>query len=215
MLSVDVQTAGGPFGGSAWKDEGNPNAKTEVDVASTRKRKRELKRLKNTASTVVDEQREVLDHAGKVLREARRQLGDYARSDVAPRFFEAYDSRVKPRVAQSVAAGRAAAYVGRNRLADDVIPAVAGTISSTLAVLEAAKDPRVRELVKKAEKKTKNYGKYAAKQVRPAKSGGPGKYVLAAFGVAAVAAVAYAAWQTLRADDDLWIEDVADVDPAV
>ncbi|TPW76737.1 DNA helicase [Schumannella sp. 10F1B-5-1] len=185
-------------------------------MASTRKRKRELKRLKNTAATVVDEQREVLDHAGKVLREARRQLGDYAKQDVAPRFAGAYESNIRPRVASGVAAGRAAAYVSRARIADDVIPAVAGTISSTLAVLEAAKDPRVREVVKKAGKKTKSYSKAASKQIRPAKSsGGPGKYILAAFGIAAVAAVAYAAWQTLRADDDLWIEDVADVDPAV
>jgi hypothetical protein len=29
--------------------------------------------------------------------------------------------------------------------------------------------------------------------------------------VVAVAGVAYAAWQTLRADENLWIEDLADV----
>jgi hypothetical protein len=36
---------------------------------------------------------------------------------------------------------------------------------------------------------------------------GPGRYIAVALGVLAVTAVAYAAYQTLRADDDLWVED--------
>ena len=53
----------------------------------------------------------------------------------------------------------------------------------------------------------------------PPKSAGPGRYILIGLGVVAVAGIAYAAWQTLRADDDLWIEDLdeigaADVDAA-
>ena len=36
---------------------------------------------------------------------------------------------------------------------------------------------------------------------------GAGRYILIGIGVVAAAAVAYAAWQTLRADDDLWVED--------
>ena len=39
------------------------------------------------------------------------------------------------------------------------------------------------------------------------KPAGPGRYILIGVGVVAFAAVAYAAWQTLRADDDLWIDD--------
>ncbi len=35
----------------------------------------------------------------------------------------------------------------------------------------------------------------------------PFVYVLMAVGALAVAAVGYAAWQTLRADDDLWVEE--------
>ncbi len=44
----------------------------------------------------------------------------------------------------------------------------------------------------------------------PPKSSGPGKYILIGLGVVAVAAIAYAAYQTLRADDDLWIDDEVD-----
>ena len=179
-------------------------------MGSSRKRQREFKKLKGTANAVVDEQREVLDHANRVLREARRQLSAYTREDVAPRVRGAYDARVKPTIAGSIAGARSAASVGRARIADDVIPAVSGAIGSTLAVLEASKDPRVREVVKKASKATKKYSKQASKSVKPKSSGGAGGYVLLAIGVVAAVAVAYAAWQTLRADDDLWIEDVAD-----
>jgi hypothetical protein len=183
-------------------------------MGSARKRKREFKKLKGTASAVIDEQREVLDHANKVLHEARRQLGNYAKDDVAPKFKGAYDEHLRPRVAGSLAGARAAATVGRARIADDVIPAVSGAIGSTLAVLEASKDPRVRDAVKKAGKATKKYSKQATKKVRPASSSsGPGKWILLSLGLAAVAAIGYAAWQTLRADDDLWIEDVADDAP--
>ena len=44
----------------------------------------------------------------------------------------------------------------------------------------------------------------------PKKSAGPGRYILIGLGVVATLGVAYAAWQTLRADDDLWIEDLGD-----
>jgi len=42
-------------------------------------------------------------------------------------------------------------------------------------------------------------------EVKP--SPGPGRYILIGLGVVAAAALAYVAWQTLRADDDLWVEE--------
>jgi len=41
----------------------------------------------------------------------------------------------------------------------------------------------------------------------PQKTSNPVVYVLMAIGALAVALIGYAAWQTLRADDDLWVED--------
>lgn len=41
----------------------------------------------------------------------------------------------------------------------------------------------------------------------PEKSANPFVYVLMAIGAIALAAIGYAAWQTLRADDDLWVEE--------
>ncbi|MDA9786569.1 hypothetical protein N9C74_00875 [Pontimonas sp.] len=44
--------------------------------------------------------------------------------------------------------------------------------------------------------------------VAPARqSSNPFVYVLMAIGAITMALVGYAAWQTLRADDDLWVED--------
>lgn len=183
-------------------------------MASSRKRARQFRKLRGRAGSVAAEQREVLDHASKVLDEARRQLGDYARSDLAPAAMRAYDQRVKPSVSRGLSAGRAAAYTGRSRVADDVIPAVAGAIGSTLAAFDAARDPRVRDVAKKVRKQTKNIGKQAQRAVRPqSDAGSPIRVILLVAGVLAAGAVAYAAWQTLRADDELWIEDVADVEP--
>ena len=38
-------------------------------------------------------------------------------------------------------------------------------------------------------------------------SSGPGRYILIGIGLVAVAGLAYAAWQTLRADAELWVSD--------
>jgi hypothetical protein len=99
-------------------------------------------------------------------------------------------------------------------LTDDVVPAITGALGSALAMLEAAKDPRVRDVVRKVSRSGERAG-----IVTPPKSAGPGRYILIGLGVVAAVGVAYAAWQTLRADDDLWIEDLdeigaADVDAA-
>lgn len=152
----------------------------------SRKRKRALRRLQSDAEALWSEQRDVLDHATKVAREASRQAKTIAREDVSPRVRLAYDERIKPTVATSIAAGK---QVARSAKAD-----TSAKLSSAMTVLAAARDPRVREAVRKAAEK-KN------------KSTGPGGYILLGLGLVAAAGLAYAVWQTLRADEDLWIED--------
>lgn len=43
--------------------------------------------------------------------------------------------------------------------------------------------------------------------VVPEKNSNPLVYVLMAIGAIALAAISYAAWQTVRSDDDLWVEE--------
>jgi hypothetical protein len=164
-------------------------------MALTRKRQRELNRLKGQAEDLWDDQKEVLERANRVLRNASR----HARDEVSSRGRDAYDSRVRPAVASGFAAGR-------ERLVDDVFPAVSSALGSALAILEAAKNPEVRAALGRAT----SAGRSVASRTGLVKSKpapGPGRYILIGVGIVAAAGIAYAAWQTLRADDDLWIDD--------
>jgi hypothetical protein len=172
----------------------------------SKKRKRELTRLKGQASDLWDDQKDVIERANRVLREASRHAGHYAREEVSPRVRETFDERVKPAMASGVSGARTIASATRERIADDVVPAVSSAFGSALALLEVAKDPHVREALKRITAS----GSTAASKVGLAKSkpsSGPGRYILIGIGVVALAGIAYAAWQTLRADDDLWIDD--------
>lgn len=174
-------------------------------MALSRKRQKELKRLRRSAEDLWQEQREAIDHASSVLREARRQAGNYAREEVGPRVRSAYDDRIRPAVVSA-----------RHGISHDVLPAVSGAVGSALAVLEATRDPRVRDVVRRASSMPERLPARLRKVTPvPVKKKAPvGGYIALGIGVIAVAGVLYAAWQTLRADDDLWIEDLGEVGAA-
>ena len=181
-------------------------------VGLSRKRQRELKRLKGSASELWNEQKEVLDRATHVVREASRQLANLGREEVAPRVRDAVDNHVRPSVASGIAATRSAAGSTREKFVEDVLPAVTSALSSALAVIEASKNPQVREALSRVGKA----GAKVGSKVVPvaSKSSGPGRYILIGVGVVAAAGLAYAAWQTLRADDELWVSDEPDSEPS-
>jgi hypothetical protein len=179
-------------------------------MGQSRKRQREFTRLKRQAEELLHSQKEVLEHAGGVVREARHQAANYAREEVSPRVRGAYESNLKPVVSSGLTATRTAASSTRDKIVDDVIPSVSSTLASAIAVLEASKNPQVREAMKRVSEGATKVGTRVG-LVQPPKSSGPGKYILIGVGVVAAAGLAYAVWQTLRADDDLWIEDEADV----
>jgi len=195
-------------GGVAGWEDAEPQP--EVFMALSRTRQKELKKLKRSADELWEQQRDALDQASLVLREATRQANALAREEVAPRVAGVYSDHVQPVVATGIAGARSAGSAVKERVVGDVIPALSGAVGSALAVIDAVRDPRVREVVRSA---AKSGGKVVTKfQPAPAKKGlGPGGFILIGLGVVAVAGVAYAAWQTLRADEDLWIEDLADV----
>ncbi len=164
-------------------------------MAPSRKRQREIDRLRSEAADLWDDQREVLERANRVARAASR----HARDEALSRGHEAFDSKVRPAVASGIAAGR-------EKLTDDVFPAVSSALGSALAILEAARNPEVRAALGRAA----SFGHRAVDRtgvVKTKSAPGPGRYILIGVGVVALAGIAYAAWQTLRADDDLWIDD--------
>lgn len=183
-------------------------------MASARTRRREFAKLKGQANDLLAEQLEVAGHATKVLKEASRQAERYAREDVAPRVRKGYEERVRPSVTAGRAAAADAVQRGRVRLSEDVIPALGAGVGSGLARLATVDDPRVQRFVKDAGAASKRWSAEAAKRVAPPKPshGGVGRWILLGFGLVSVVAIGYAAWQTLRADDELWIEDVADLE---
>ena len=167
----------------------------------SRKRQRELNRLKRGASELWDDQKDVLDHATKVVKEARRQLSNASREELVPRVRDIYESRVRPGVETGLEAGRNIAGAARDKVSRDVLPAVSSALGTALAALEVARSPQVRQALSRVTRST-------SKTVVPAKSSsGPGRYILIGIGLVAAAGIAYAAWQTLRADDELWVSD--------
>jgi hypothetical protein len=162
-------------------------------MALSRKRKKELDRLRSSASDLWDDQKELLEHASQVVREATHHAADVGREEVAPRLHDAADS-------------------ARSRINHDVLPGVSSAMASALALLEVAKDPRVKAAIAKVGKTGTDLGSRVG--IKEQKSSGPGRYILIGLGLVAVAGVAYAAWQTLRADDELWVSDDLDDDAA-
>jgi hypothetical protein len=160
-------------------------------MALSKKLQRELDDRRDTAADVWDDQKEVLERANKVIRAASRR----ARDEVSSRSHDVYDSRVRPAVAS-----------GREHFMDDVFPAVSSALGSALAIIEAAKNPDVRAALGRATSAGRSVvSKTGLVKTKP--SAGPGRYILIGVGIVAAAGIAYAAWQTLRADDDLWIDD--------
>lgn len=181
----------------------------------SRKRRRELKKLRGAAENVWNEQREVLDHASKVLRDAGRQASVVARKDVAPRVRDSYERRVQPGIDASVGAVRHATHATKTTVTDDILPAISGALGSAAAAIEVARDKHLREAIRTASRTSNEIATKAGQRlglIEVKRSPGPGTFVLIGLGVVAAAAIAYAAWQTFRPDDDLWVEDDLDDD---
>lgn len=183
-------------------------------MSLSRKRKKELRKLQSNANTLWESQQVLLGQAGDVAREAGRQLGHYNREQVVPGVQHTYEKYAAPYVDQGL-------KTSRKLYNDKLVPAAGAVIGSALSVWDAAAEKRdnlaagrafgsfdVSSLQKKAEK----YGNQAAKRLTvsvapPKKRMGAGGVIAIIFGVAAAAGVLYAAWQTLRADDELWVAD--------
>lgn len=173
---------------------GNPYSKRQESIVSiSRKRKKELRRLQKDANQLWENQQVIVGHAADVAREAGRQLGNFGREQVAPAVQHTYDRRVAPVVDQGV-------RFGKHVVDDKVVPIVGGVVGSALTAWDVANAKR-HGIEKKIEKKVR-------KATKPQKKGpGIGSVIALVLGAAAAVGVLYAAWQALRADDELWVAD--------
>lgn len=168
----------------------------------TRKRKKELERLRSSAEELWGQQQDVLANANAVAAEARKQAAYYTREELAPRVRDGYDQYVRP---ATQTAGRVAG-VARDRLVGDVIPAVGTVVGTAMSVVDHARDARARAFLGEVKKAGKDVSKKAKAATD---SSGPGAGTVIAVGLGIIAAVGllYAVWQTFRADDELWVAD--------
>lgn len=158
-------------------------------MGSSRKIMSEAEILRAHAEELLHEQQRVLSHAATVVREASRELGRVTSEEVIPR----------------VARGaRTTAKNTRDKLVDDVLPSVAAVIGSTLSVIDAARDQRLGQV---ASRVTALAAKGRPLVTPAVKSAGVGKYMGLGLLAAAVIGIGYVAWQTFRADDELWISE--------
>jgi hypothetical protein len=183
-------------------------------VSLNRKRKKELRKLQSQATKLWETQQVLVGEAGEVAREAGRQLGNYNREHVVPTVQHSYEKYAAPYVDQGVEAGRRVLNQG-------IVPAAGAVVGTALSVWDVANEKRHRLAKGKSlggfdaaafKKQAAKAGKKATKQftvAEPAKKKGLGAGGILAivFGVAATVGVLYAAWQTLRADDELWVAD--------
>jgi hypothetical protein len=184
-------------------------------VSLSRKRKKQLRKLQKQANTLWESQQVLMGEAAKVARDAGHQLGNYNREHVKPAVQNTYEQYAAPYVDKSVRATRKV-YNGA------LIPAAGAVVGGALSVWDAANDTRGRLAhgrgvdldLSSVKKKAAKYGKKATKKIQsraslpePKKKRGAGGVIALILGVAAAAGVLYAAWQTLRADDELWVAD--------
>ena len=185
-------------------------------MSLSRKRKKELSKLQDQANKLWESQQVLVGEAGAVAREAGRQLGNYNREYIVPTVQAKYDRYAAPYVDKGM-------KVSKQVLNERIIPATGAVVGSALSVWDAANDTRQRltagrelnldleALAKRADKRSKGISKKLAAQLAaaaPQKKGiGAGGVIAIILGVAAAVGVLYAAWQTLRADDELWVAD--------
>lgn len=193
-------------------------------MAFSRKQKRKLARLRKDADRLWAEQQVVFDKARVLAGSAGGQAKAYAEKEILPQVSKVYESNVRPAFDKGVGAGRCAVGKVSDLLGKTVIPAaVAATGAATGAVKEFIdNNDGARQFADRAESFSKQASsrvqafqaelgkssKELKKAAKREKSGpGIGGWFLIGAGIAAVAAVGYALWQTFRADDDLWIAD--------
>lgn len=166
-------------------------------MSLSRKRKKELRHLQSQANKLWDAQQVLVGEANAVAREAGRQLGNYGREQVIPTVQAKYDQYAAPYVDRGL-------KVSKRIINEGVIPATGAVVGSALSVWDAANDTRNRL----ASDRGLNLGFARTPAPAPAKKGiGAGGVIAIILGVGAALGVLYAAWQTLRADDELWVAD--------
>ncbi|WP_261166554.1 DNA helicase [Microbacterium sp. Marseille-Q6965] len=162
-------------------------------MSPSRKQKKELRKLQKTAAELWQDQQVLAQRAADVAREAGRQASVFGRQKVMPaaqaKYHEVVDpyvDKARPYVAQGV--------LTTKRVVDSkVVPVVGTVVGKAMGAWDAASEARLKLTGKPV--------------VVPPKKKSAGPIVALVLGAAAAVGILVAAWQTLRADDELWVAD--------
>lgn len=158
-----------------------------------RKQLSDIERLRREAEDLWEQQQDVLAQARALAREAGRQGVDYA----APRIQHAVETGAD--------AVRSFADTARTKVQREVVPSLTSALGTAIATIDAFRDKQVRQALTGISSIGRTHVPVVIQPAKP--KANVGLWVGIGLGVVAAAAVGYVVWQTLRADDDLWIED--------
>lgn len=159
----------------------------------SRKRRRELRRLRNEAQELLDNQRVVLGHAGEVLHEAKNQARKLGDEYVAPRIDVAFNA-ARPTINRGVDFARGAA----NTVRRTITPAIASALVATIHKLDELEQGD-------ASRQVRGFGERTGILQPQKKKRRAGGVIAIGVGIAAAAGAGYALWQAFRTDDELWV----------
>ena len=161
-------------------------------MSLSRKRQKELRQLQSEATKLWAAQQVVVGDAANVAREAGRQLDNFRREQVVPTVQDVYEQRVVPVVDKGI-------RFSRDVVDHKVVPAIGGVVGSALTAWDIANAKRTGVAASPR----------AVLSVPAERRSGPGIGTVIAIilGAAAAVGVLVAAWQALRADDELWVAD--------
>ncbi|XPP27020.1 MAG: DUF5324 family protein [Leucobacter sp.] len=162
-------------------------------MSLSRKRRRELRRLRSQAQDLLDQQRVVLAQAGDVMHEAGKQARRLGDEHLAPRLNDAIEG-VRPTIDRGVVQARRAAENVRRLSA----PLVAGALASTVRTLERLEN-------RDAANQLRGFGERSGLLAPAKKKRRVGPIIAITLGVTAAAGVGYVLWQAFRSDDELWV----------
>lgn len=157
----------------------------------SRKRRRELRRLRKEAEELLNEQRIVLGHAGTVAQHAGKQVKLLSDEHLQPRIDSAV-AVARPKVERALARAKRSA----ERVRTVTAPYVTASLERAIEQLDRLEDKSAANSVRRFAERT-GYVKPKKKRCCGSVFG-----VLAAI---ATAGIGYLVWQAFRDDDDLWV----------
>lgn len=144
--------------------------------------------IRREAHAILREQQRILAQASSVARQATHEFGRYAQDEVFPRM---------------ASSSRRGVNTARNAIVEDVLPAVGAAVGAALNLLDGKAPKGAVAAARRA-----LAGSTSAKR---ASGPGVGTVVAVSIGVAALIGIGYIAYQTFRADDELWVAEDDDL----